>query len=163
MEEIKGILTTQKMFNVTFNEYESVIKKELGVVVAIDNENEFKGVFTKYGEVDVFKQLLSQEVSRHYTKYKAFPYELLIPYKDCGDIIFDFIEVTYGKMYGGYVYVVHYIFASTACSFTILIMITAADRIKITAQIAVLKEIALEYNGKTIDNVIQQLELRLAD
>ena len=42
-------------------------------------------------------------------------------------------------------------------------MITAADRIKITAQISVLKEIALEYNGKTIDNVIQQLEMRLAD
>ena len=42
-------------------------------------------------------------------------------------------------------------------------MITAADRIKITAQIAVLKEIALEYNGKTIYNVIQQLEMRLAD
>ena len=40
---------------------------------------------------------------------------------------------------------------------------TEADRIKITAQIAVLKEIALEYNGKTIDNIIQQLELRLAD
>ena len=83
MEEIKGILTTQKMFNVTFNECDSVIKKELGVVVAIDNENEFKGVFSKYGEVDVFKQLISQEVSRHYTKYKAFPDELLIPYKDC--------------------------------------------------------------------------------
>ena len=114
MEEIKGILTTQKMFNVTFNEYESVIKKELGVVVAIDNENEFKGVFTKYGEVDIFKQLLSQEVSIHYKKYKSFPAEPLIPYKDCGDIIFDFIEVTYGKMYGGYVYVVHYNFASTA-------------------------------------------------
>ena len=114
MEEIKGILTTQKMFNVTFNEDESVIKKELGEVVSIDNENEFKGVFTKYVEVDVFKQLLSQEVSRHYTKYKAFPDELLIPYKDCGDIIFDFIEVNYGKMYGGYVYVVHYNFARTA-------------------------------------------------
>ena len=42
-------------------------------------------------------------------------------------------------------------------------MITSADRIKITAQIAVLKEIALDYNGKTIDNIIQQLELRLAD
>ena len=115
MEEIKGILTTQKMFNVTFNEYDGVrIKKELGVVVAIDNENEFKGVFTKYGEVDIFKQLLSQEVSSYYTKYKAFPVESLITYKDCGDIIFDFKEVTYGKMYGGYVYVVHYNFASTA-------------------------------------------------
>ena len=42
-------------------------------------------------------------------------------------------------------------------------MITAADRIKITAQIAVLKEIAIDYNGKTTDNVIQQLEMRLAD
>jgi hypothetical protein len=40
---------------------------------------------------------------------------------------------------------------------------TAADRIKITAQIEILKEIALDYKGKTIDNVIQQLELRLAD
>ena len=42
-------------------------------------------------------------------------------------------------------------------------MMTAADRIKITAQVAILKEIALEYNGKTIDNIIQQLEMRLAD
>lgn len=40
---------------------------------------------------------------------------------------------------------------------------TAWDKINIKAQIAVLKEIALEYSGKTIDNVIQQLELRLAD
>ena len=42
-------------------------------------------------------------------------------------------------------------------------MITVGDRIKIEAKIKVLKEIALEYNGKTIDNVIQQLELILAD
>lgn len=42
-------------------------------------------------------------------------------------------------------------------------MMTVADRIKITAQIAILKEIALDYKGKTIDNVIQQLELILAD
>lgn len=115
MEEIKGVLTTSTIFNGVCNEYEGVrIKKELGVVVAIDNENEFKGVFSKYGEVDIFKQLLSQEVSRFYAKYKAFPIESLIPYKDCGDIIFDFTEVTYGKMYGGYVYVVHYNFSSTA-------------------------------------------------
>ena len=40
---------------------------------------------------------------------------------------------------------------------------TVGDRIKIEAKIKVLKEIALEYNGKTIDNVIQNLELRLAD
>ena len=42
-------------------------------------------------------------------------------------------------------------------------MTTAADRIKSTSQIAVLKEIALEDNGKTIDNVSQQLEMRLAE
>ena len=42
-------------------------------------------------------------------------------------------------------------------------MITAADRIKITGQIAVLKEIDIDYKGKTIDNIIQQLELILAD
>lgn len=33
-----------------------------------------------------------------------------------------------------------------------------ADYIRLTAQIAVLKEIAVDYNGKTIDNIIQQLE-----
>ena len=40
---------------------------------------------------------------------------------------------------------------------------TAADRIKIMAQIATLNEIAIDYKGKTIDNIIQQLELRLED
>ena len=40
---------------------------------------------------------------------------------------------------------------------------TVGDRIKIEAKIKVLKEIAIDYNGKTIDNIIQQLELRLAD
>lgn len=32
-----------------------------------------------------------------------------------------------------------------------------ADYIRLTAQIAVLKEIAADYSGKTIDNIIQQL------
>jgi hypothetical protein len=32
------------------------------------------------------------------------------------------------------------------------------DYIRLTAQIAVLKEIALDHSGKTIDNIIQQLE-----
>ena len=40
---------------------------------------------------------------------------------------------------------------------------TVGDRIRIEAQIAILKEIAIDYRGKTIDNIIQQLELRLAD
>lgn len=33
-----------------------------------------------------------------------------------------------------------------------------ADYIRLTAQIAVLKEIAADYSGKTIGNIIQQLE-----
>ena len=33
-----------------------------------------------------------------------------------------------------------------------------ADYIRLTAQIAALKEIAVDYSGKTIDNIIQQLE-----
>lgn len=78
------------------------------------NEDEFKGVFSKDGEVDVFKQLLSQEVYRYYTEHNAFPTGPLVSYKMDGDIIFDYVEVTIGKMYGGYVYVVHYNFASTA-------------------------------------------------
>ena len=33
-----------------------------------------------------------------------------------------------------------------------------ADYIRLTAQIAVLKEIAVDYSSKTIDNIKQQLE-----
>lgn len=36
------------------------------------------------------------------------------------------------------------------------------DRIKIAAQIHVLEDIAVDYKGKTIDNIIQQLEARLS-
>lgn len=36
------------------------------------------------------------------------------------------------------------------------------DRIEIAAQIEVLEDIAVEYKGKTIDNIIQQLEARLS-
>ena len=42
-------------------------------------------------------------------------------------------------------------------------MMTEGDRIKIEAKIKVLKDIAIDYRGKTIDNIIQQLELILAD
>ena len=42
-------------------------------------------------------------------------------------------------------------------------MMTVGDRIKIEAKIKVLKDIAIDYRGKTIDNIIQQLELILAD
>lgn len=41
-------------------------------------------------------------------------------------------------------------------------MMTVRDRIKIAAQIEVLDDIALDYSGKTIDNIIQQLEARLS-
>lgn len=36
------------------------------------------------------------------------------------------------------------------------------DRIKIAAQIGVLEDIAVDYKGKTIDNISQQLEARLS-
>ena len=35
---------------------------------------------------------------------------------------------------------------------------TVGEYAKLNAKIALLKEIAIEYNGKTIDNVIKQLE-----
>ena len=41
-------------------------------------------------------------------------------------------------------------------------MMKVRDRIKIAAQIEVLEDIVVEYKGKTIDNVIQQLEARLS-
>lgn len=89
-------------------------KKKFGIVVIINNEDEFKRVFTSDGDVEVFKQLLSQKISYHYNKYNSIITNPAIPYKDDGDILFDFNRITYGKMFGGYVYVVHYDFASTA-------------------------------------------------
>lgn len=38
---------------------------------------------------------------------------------------------------------------------------TVAEHIRLQAQIAILKEIATDYQGKTIDNIIQQMEARL--
>ena len=35
---------------------------------------------------------------------------------------------------------------------------TVAEYTRLTAQIAVLKEIAMEYSSKTIDNIIVQME-----
>lgn len=37
---------------------------------------------------------------------------------------------------------------------------TVAEYIRLVAQIAVLKEIAMEYPAKTIDNIIVQMEAR---
>ena len=37
---------------------------------------------------------------------------------------------------------------------------TVAEYIRLVAQIAILKEIAEEYPGKTIENIIQQMEAR---
>ena len=35
------------------------------------------------------------------------------------------------------------------------------DRYKLTYQLSVLQEVAKDYQGKTIDNIIQQMEARL--
>lgn len=40
---------------------------------------------------------------------------------------------------------------------------TVGDYIRLKAQVAVLKEIAMDYTGKTIENVIVQLEARLEE
>lgn len=45
MEELIGVPTTERTFSDEHSEYEAIIKKELGIVVIIDNEDEFKGVF----------------------------------------------------------------------------------------------------------------------
>ena len=37
---------------------------------------------------------------------------------------------------------------------------TVAEYIRLVAKIAVLKEVAEEYSGKTIDNIIVQMEAR---
>lgn len=39
---------------------------------------------------------------------------------------------------------------------------TAGELIRIEAQIAVLKEVAEEYPGKTIENIIQQMTSRVS-
>lgn len=41
-------------------------------------------------------------------------------------------------------------------------MTVVRERLKISAQIKVLEDIAVDYKGKTIDNIIQQLEARLS-
>lgn len=40
-------------------------------------------------------------------------------------------------------------------------MTVVREILKIAAQIEVLEDIAIDYRGKTIDNIIQQLEARL--
>lgn len=35
------------------------------------------------------------------------------------------------------------------------------DRLRLTSQLAILQEVAADYQGKTIDNIIQQMEARL--
>lgn len=74
----------------------------------------FTFLLYKAGLFEVFKQLLSQKISYHYNKYNSIITNPAIPYKDDGDILFDYNGIKYGKMYDGYVYVVHYDFASTA-------------------------------------------------
>lgn len=40
---------------------------------------------------------------------------------------------------------------------------TVRDYIRLEAQVAVLREIAMDYPGKTIENVIVQMEARLKE
>lgn len=38
---------------------------------------------------------------------------------------------------------------------------TVSDKFRLTSQLAILKEVTIDYQGKTIDNIIQQMEARL--
>ena len=38
---------------------------------------------------------------------------------------------------------------------------TIPNRFRLTLQLAILKEVTIDYQGKTIDNIIQQIEARL--
>lgn len=38
---------------------------------------------------------------------------------------------------------------------------TVPDILGLTLQLAILKEVTIDYQGKTIDNIIQQMEARL--
>ena len=50
MEESRGVYTLPVLYNEQSGRNEGVcVRSELGVVVAIDNEDEFKGVFSKDG------------------------------------------------------------------------------------------------------------------
>lgn len=40
---------------------------------------------------------------------------------------------------------------------------TVGDYIRLLAQVAVLREIAMDYPGKTIENIIVQIEARLKE
>ena len=40
---------------------------------------------------------------------------------------------------------------------------TIEEEIRLEKQLAVLKDVALEYNGKTIDNIIKQMEARIKE
>lgn len=37
------------------------------------------------------------------------------------------------------------------------------DYIRLKAQVAILKEVAVDYSGKTTDNIIQQMESRIKE
>lgn len=40
---------------------------------------------------------------------------------------------------------------------------TNSDYIKLKAQITILKEVQVDYSGKTIENIIQQMESRVKE
>lgn len=115
MEEFDKIIRTVSTgYNKETQQTTAVkLAEPLGVVVKIDNEKEFKAIFDKPDETDVFKQLLSQKVCKIFQASKKFNDTELVPYKEDGDIIFTLNGLKYGSLYGGYVIVAHYEYSST--------------------------------------------------
>ena len=90
-----------------------VVREPLGIIVKIDNEEDFRHCFDKEGDVEVFTQILSQIVGDRYRKDGKIDKNPLVSYKEDGEIIFYLNDVKVGKLYGGYVFVAHYEYAST--------------------------------------------------
>lgn len=115
MEEIKGLMPLVGCdYDKENDSYSSwSLSMPMGVVTFVDNAEYFRDTFSKMDEVEVFSQLLSQQVAERYMKKRDFECVVLVEYKTDGYIQFHLEGVTVGKLYGGHVLVAHYEYLST--------------------------------------------------
>lgn len=115
MEEIKGLMPLvgcdYDKENDEFTAWK--LAGPMGVVAFIDNMKELHDSFSEPDEVEVFAQMLSQQIAEHYRLSNKFEDMMFVSYKTDGDINFKFKGVTIGNLYGGYVLVAHYEYLST--------------------------------------------------
>ena len=115
MEEIKGLMPLvgcdYDKENDEFTAWE--LARPMGTVAFVDNMKEFHDSFSEADEVEVFTQILSQQIAEHYRLSLKFEDIVSVSYKMDGNITFRLKNVTVGKLYGGYVLVAHYEYLST--------------------------------------------------